>query len=87
MLSRQLEREVLNRTGVSGEYDVQINSTPDSGPCRVPADSQGGSVATDPSSLPSLYTAVQQQLGLKLEAAKGPVEFLIVDRVERPSQN
>ena len=87
MLSRQLEREVFNRTGLSGEYDVQLNFTPDSGPCRVATDSQNGSAATDPSSLPSLYAAVQQQLGLKLEAAKGPVEFLIIDRVERPSEN
>jgi uncharacterized protein (TIGR03435 family) len=87
ILSRQLEHEVLNRTSLSGEYDVQLDFTPDSGPCRVAADSQGGSAAADPSGLPSIYTAVQQQLGLKLEPAKGPVEFLIVDRVERPSGN
>jgi uncharacterized protein (TIGR03435 family) len=85
ILSRQLDHEVINRTGLSGEYDIQLNFTPDSGPCRVGADSQ--SVSTDPSGLPSIQTAVQEQLGLKLESAKGPVELLIVDRVERPSEN
>jgi uncharacterized protein (TIGR03435 family) len=79
MLSRQFEHEVLNRTGLSGEYDVQLNFTPDSGPCRVATDGQGGLAATDPSGLPSIYTALQQQLGLKLESA--------IDHVDRPSEN
>ncbi len=85
--SRDLETDVLNRTGLPGKYDFQLDWTPDSGPCRVAADTQGGSAAADPSSLPSLYTALQQQLGLRLESSKGPVETLIVDRVERPSEN
>jgi bla regulator protein blaR1 len=87
MLSRQLDREVLNRSGVSGEFDIQLNFTPDSGPCRAPADSPGVSAAADPSALPSIYTVIQQQLGLKLESAKSTVEFLVIDRVERPSEN
>ena len=87
MLSRQLDHEVLNRTGLSGEYDVQLNFTPDSGPCRVGSDSQGGSVSTDPAGLPSIHTALQEQLGLKLEPAKGPVDVLVIDRIERPSEN
>ena len=80
ILSRQLDREVVNRTALSGEYDMQPNFTPDAGPCAPNADS-------DPSGRPSLYAAVQEQLGLKLEPAKGPVEFLVIDRVERPSEN
>jgi uncharacterized protein (TIGR03435 family) len=87
ILSRQLEHEVVNHTGLSGEYDFQLDFTPDTGPCRAAADSQGGSAATDPSGTPTLYTAVQQQLGLKLESSKGPVEMLIIDRVEKPSEN
>jgi uncharacterized protein (TIGR03435 family) len=89
-LSRELETDVLNRTGLPGKYDFQLDWTPDSGPCRVAAeaaDSQGGSAAAGPSGLPSFYTALQQQLGLRLEPSKGPVEILIVDRVERPSGN
>lgn len=80
ILSRQLDREVVNRTALSGEYDFQLNFTPDSGPCAPNADS-------DPPGRPSLYAAVQEQLGLKLEPAKGPVEFLVIDRVNRPSEN
>jgi uncharacterized protein (TIGR03435 family) len=77
MLSRQLEHDVVNRTGLSGEYDVQLDFTPDSGPCREAGDS----------ALPSLDAAVQQKLGLKLEASKGAVDMLVVDRVVRPSGN
>ncbi len=76
MLSRQLEREVLNRTGLAGEYDVQLNFAPESGPCQA-----------DASGFPSIHTALQEQLGLKLEAAKGPVDVLVIDRVERPGEN
>lgn len=87
MLSRQFDREVLNRTGLSGDYDIQLDFTPDSGPCRAAADSPGSLAAADPSGLPSIDVAIQQQLGLKLEPGKGPVEFLVIDRVERPSEN
>jgi uncharacterized protein (TIGR03435 family) len=85
MLSRQLDHEVVNRTGVSGDYDVQLDFTPDSGPCRAAGD--GGSAATDSPALPSIHTALQEQLGLKLESAKGPVQLLVIDRVEKPAAN
>jgi uncharacterized protein (TIGR03435 family) len=87
ILSRQFEREVLNRTGLSGEYDFQLDFTPDAGPCRAAAESPGGAAASDPSGLPSIYTALQQQLGLRLETSKGSVDFLVIDRVEKPSAN
>ncbi|SPE25163.1 conserved exported hypothetical protein [Candidatus Sulfopaludibacter sp. SbA3] len=75
MLARQFERNVLNQTGLPGKYDFQLDFTPDSGPCPVD------------SGQPSIFTAVQQQLGLKLESGKGPVETLVIDKVERPSEN
>ena len=83
VLSRQFERDVLNRTNLSGKYDFQLDWTPDSGPCPAPPDSEAGSVTA----LPSIFTAIQLQLGLKLESSKGPVEFLVIDRVERPTDN
>jgi uncharacterized protein (TIGR03435 family) len=86
ILSRQVERQVFNRTGLSGEYDFQLDFTPDSGPCRAAGNSQGA-LAADPSGRPSIYTALQQQLGLKLESSRGPVELLVIDRVEKPSEN
>jgi uncharacterized protein (TIGR03435 family) len=76
VLSRQFERDVLNRTGLPGKYDFQLDWTPDSGPCPLAADG-----------LPSIFTALQQQLGLKLESAKGPAEVLVIDHVDRPSEN
>jgi bla regulator protein blaR1 len=86
VLSRQFERDVLNRTGLPGKYDFQLDWTPDSGPCPAAADSQAGAAA-NPSGMPSIFTAIQQQLGLKLESAKGLVELLVIDHVERPSAN
>jgi uncharacterized protein (TIGR03435 family) len=82
VLSRQFDREVLNRTELPGKYDFQLEWTPDAGPC--PAAEGGGGAAAN---LPSIFTAIQQQLGLKLEPSKGPVEILVIDRVERPSEN
>ncbi|MGO9262908.1 MAG: TIGR03435 family protein [Bryobacteraceae bacterium] len=88
VLSRQFERDVLNRTGLPGKYDFQLDWTPDSGPCPPPADGQGGSTASAyQSDGTSVFATIQAQLGLKLESSKGPVEILIVDRVERPSGN
>jgi len=76
VLSRQFERDVLNRKGLPAKYDFQLDWTPDSGPCPA---AEGAPVRS------SILTAIQEQLGLKLEASKGPVETLVVDRVERPS--
>jgi uncharacterized protein (TIGR03435 family) len=78
VLSRQFEQEVLNRTDLPGKYDFQLDWTPDSGSCPG---------ADGASALPSIFTAIQQQLGLKLESGKGPVELLVIDHVERPSEN
>jgi uncharacterized protein (TIGR03435 family) len=82
ILSRQFERDVLNRTDFPGKYDFQLDWTPDAGPCPA-AEGPDGATAN----LPSIFTAVQQQLGLKLESSKGPVEILVIDHVERPSEN
>jgi uncharacterized protein (TIGR03435 family) len=78
ILSRETERDVVNRTGLAGKFDFALDWTPDTRPC--PADD-------DAPVRPSFYTAVQQQLGLKLEAAKAPVEVLVIDRLERPGEN
>jgi uncharacterized protein (TIGR03435 family) len=72
-LSGKLGRSVVDRTGLKGFYDFLLTWTPD----EAQADTPG----------PSLFTAIQEQLGLKLESTKGPVEVLVVDRAERPSEN
>jgi uncharacterized protein (TIGR03435 family) len=82
-LASQLGRPVLNKTGLKGLYDVKLTWTPDpalqgpGGPDAPPADPSG----------PSIFTAIQEQLGLKLDSAKGPVELLVIDSVQRPSEN
>ncbi len=76
MLSRQLEHDVTDDTELPGKYDFQLDWTPDAGACP-------GATADQP----SIFTAVQQQLGLRLESAKGPVEVLIIDHIQAPSEN
>jgi uncharacterized protein (TIGR03435 family) len=90
MLSQQLHRTVLDKTGLTGKYDLELNWTPDQGSdpmFKGPEGSpQRGDAAPDASG-PSIFTALQEQLGLKLQSAKGPVETLVIDHVEMPSEN
>jgi uncharacterized protein (TIGR03435 family) len=77
--SADIGRNVIDRTGMSGAWDFELTFTPDRPQQRPPGQEP---VPVDPNG-PSLLTALQEQLGLKLESIQGPMEFLIVDRVER----
>ena len=79
-LSRMLHRQVIDDTGLTGKYDIALRWTPDD----LPADSPE---TTGTSTAPSLFTALQEQLGLRLESAKGPVDTIVVDHIETPSEN
>jgi uncharacterized protein (TIGR03435 family) len=72
LLSTVMRRRVLDQTGLQGVYDFTLEFAP---------------LEAVDSPLPSLTTALQEQLGLKLEAGKGPVEVLTIDRAERPSKD
>jgi uncharacterized protein (TIGR03435 family) len=77
-----LDRPVVDKTGLSGKYDFDLEWAPD--------ESQfGGEVpaASPQAPSPPFFTAIQQQLGLRLEATRGPIASLVVDTVERPSAN
>jgi uncharacterized protein (TIGR03435 family) len=78
-----LDRPVLDKTGLSGKYDFDLEWTPG----ETQFGGQGPPGAPEIPLKPDLFAALQQQLGLRLEAAKGPVEVLVIDRVERPSEN
>lgn len=74
-LEGQVHRPVIDKTGLVGNYDVAMKWASDTVP----------SSETNPG--PSIYTALQEQLGLKLKPTKGPVDTLVVDHVEMPSEN
>ena len=80
---------VQDRTGLTGNYDFTLKYTmiPMSGASSATPDGQPVPAAPDPSGGLSLFAAIQQQLGLKLESTKGPVEIIVIDHVERPSGN
>jgi len=92
LLSQHLGREVLDQTGLKGNYDFTLKWTPEQSPPAMAIGPEGGKPGTDnapppESSGPSIFTAIQEQLGLKLESTKGPVEILVIDHIERPSEN
>jgi bla regulator protein blaR1 len=87
-LATTVGRKVIDKTGLTGKYDITLKYTPDESqiamwtpsgvpPPPAPADTSG----------PSLFTALQEQLGLKLESQKAPVEIFVIDRAEKPSEN
>lgn len=80
MLTQSLGRTVIDKTGLAGLYDFSLTYTsdPDAGSSASDADAPSG---------PTIFTALQEQLGLKLESAKGPVQVLVVDHIEKPSEN
>ncbi|MGE3401529.1 MAG: TIGR03435 family protein [Vicinamibacterales bacterium] len=82
-LSNHLGRFVVDRTGLTDRYDFNLAWTPDRLPAGAPPP---GIPPVDPNG-PPLVTALQEQLGLKVEPARGPVEVLVIDRVERPTPN
>lgn len=89
-LSRQLNHTVVDKTGLTGKYDFELNWTPDqdSGPTSKGED--GAPQRSDPApdaSGASIFTALQEQLGLKLQSTRGPVETLVIDHIETPSEN
>ena len=81
-----LNRLVVDRTGLDGPFDMTLRFTPDNIPNFGPAGAPGGPPPVDPDG-PSVFTAVQEQLGLKLDSQRGPVEVLVIDRVQRPTED
>jgi uncharacterized protein (TIGR03435 family) len=73
-LSNEVERLVVDKTGLTGKYDIVLQWTSD--------DQQGSADAG-----PSIFTALEEQIGLKLVAAKGPVDTIVIEHIERPSGN
>jgi uncharacterized protein (TIGR03435 family) len=86
-LSPQVERIVQDRTGLAGRFEFTLRWTPDQIPQGF--DRKASAIGLPPidTNGPALFTALREQLGLKVESVKGPVPILVVDRAERPSEN
>lgn len=76
-LAKEVGRPVIDKTGISGRYDLKVRWTPDG------MTAAGSSAADAP---PSIFTALEEQLDLKLKPGKGPVQVLVVDRAQMPSE-
>lgn len=91
MLSQQLGRIVVDKTGLTAEYEYKLKWTPDTGgvPPGGPAGAPpGAGSAGDPDAGgPSVFTAIEEQLGLKLVSEKAPVDVIVIDHVDKPSEN
>ena len=97
-LSRQLDRPVMDLTELTGVYEIDLEWTPDEGTARMPmglpmpTPKLDGGAESHPvpeaGSSPSIFVALQEKLGLKLEGRKAPVEVLVIDHIEKvPTEN
>jgi uncharacterized protein (TIGR03435 family) len=90
VLSGQLGRTVTDKTGLTGNYDFTLQWTPDDATAPMPGGADGGPPHNESGSDavgPSLFTALQEQLGLKLESTKGMADVIVIDHIDAPSEN
>jgi len=78
-----VKRLVIDRTGLTGTWDLEVSYTPEKSQLPPGVELPAG---IDPNG-PSLFTAIEEQLGLKLRPARGPVEVLVIDSVQQPTPN
>jgi bla regulator protein blaR1 len=77
----------VDETGLKGEYDFTLKWNPDLSPGVTQGPSGAAAGAPPDTSGPSIFTAIQEQLGLKLKATEGSVEDLVIANIEKPSEN
>ena len=98
-LARQMDRPVMDMTGLSGRYDITLDFAADPSIMQAKTAAMGGGspppgmappegAAQDPSGAATIFSALREQLGLRLEARKGPVDLLVIDSVQKtPTEN
>ncbi len=86
ILTSATDRLVIDKTGIQGNVDLNLTYASDSNGSAQPQSADGVPVADDPAG-PSIFTAIEQQLGLKLEPARGSREYLVIDSISRPTPN
>ena len=84
-----LDRPVVDQTGLKDRYDFQFRWTPDESQYggRIPPPNSGDNGATNADAPPPLFTAIQEQIGLKLDAEKAPAKVMVIESVQKPSEN
>ena len=82
-LQLQVDRPIIDKTNLQGLFDIELRFAPTSAIQSAPQPGAAPPVEVGP----SLFTALQEQLGLKLQAGKGPVEVFVIDHIERPTEN
>lgn len=87
MLGNQVQRIVVDKTGLTGPYSFELEFMPDQIPNNPGGPLVNGAVPAPPPDAPTLFTALQEQLGLKLEPSRGPVEVVVIESAERPSED
>jgi uncharacterized protein (TIGR03435 family) len=86
MLSMALARPVIDRTGFTDAFDLRLTFLADQSTPALPPPPPGSDLA-EHSNSPSLLVALQEQLGLRLESSRGPVDVLVIDHIEHPAAN
>ena len=88
LLDMVLDRPVIDKTGITGQFAIHLVFSPDdSAMPRQATDDTGAPAAVRTPDAPGIFQAIQEQLGLKLVPARGPLDVLVIDHIERPSQN
>lgn len=86
LLRAVVGRSVIDKTGITGRFDMRVEFSREgtdlpASPLKEPA------ATADPGGPPSIFVALQEQLGLRLESGRGPVETLVIDHIEKPTEN
>ena len=84
---RVLDRPVIDQTGLTDRYDFTLDWRPDEFHFPRASAAQRAAAVAAAAALPDLFTAFQEQLGLKLDATKAAVDVLVIDKVSKPSEN
>jgi uncharacterized protein (TIGR03435 family) len=87
MLAGIVGRPVVDRTGVTGHFNIILEYSPEAGIRSVGQPDAQPQPPPPERDAPSLFTALQEQLGLKLESTRAPVDVLVIDRVQQPTEN
>ena len=88
LISQQMGRDIIDKTGLADTYDINLEGTPEPGQGGGPGGPPPpGALPPADSNGPTLVTALQEQLGFRLESTKGPVMIIVVDSIAKPTEN